>query len=81
MPYNPYLLAKFGCHINVEVCTTVKSVKYIYKYVYKGNDSANIRLEDPNQIVNVEAVSHDEVTNFVSGRYVASSEAAWRIFE
>ena len=25
--------------INVEVCTTVKSVKYIYKYVYKGYDS------------------------------------------
>lgn len=25
VPYNPYLLAKFNCHINVEVCTTVKS--------------------------------------------------------
>lgn len=35
VPYISYLFAKFNCHINVEVCTTVKSVKCIYKYVYK----------------------------------------------
>lgn len=29
VPYNPYLLIKFNCHMNVEVCTTVKSIKYI----------------------------------------------------
>ena len=32
VPYNPYLLAKYECHINVEICTTVKAVKYLYKY-------------------------------------------------
>ena len=31
VPYNAYLLAKYDCHINVEVCTTVKSVKYIFE--------------------------------------------------
>ena len=36
VPYNPYLLLKYDAHINVEVCTTIKSVKYLYKYVYKG---------------------------------------------
>nr|XP_027076087.1 uncharacterized protein LOC113699936 [Coffea arabica] len=35
VPYNPYLLALFDCHMNVEVCSTVKLVKYLYKYVYK----------------------------------------------
>ncbi|XP_008180455.1 uncharacterized protein LOC103308586 [Acyrthosiphon pisum] len=29
VPYNPYLLAKYDAHINVEVCSTVKSVHYI----------------------------------------------------
>ncbi|XP_019230428.1 PREDICTED: uncharacterized protein LOC109211349 isoform X1 [Nicotiana attenuata] len=38
VPYNPYLLCKFDCHINVEVCSDIKVVKYIYKYICKGHD-------------------------------------------
>jgi hypothetical protein len=40
VPYNPYLSLFFNCHINVEVCTSVAAVKYLYKYVYKGHDRA-----------------------------------------
>ena len=29
--YNPALLLKYDCHINVEVCASVEAVKYIYK--------------------------------------------------
>lgn len=29
VPYNPYLLLKYNAHINVEVCSTVKSVMYL----------------------------------------------------
>lgn len=36
VPYNKYLSTKFDCHLNVEICTTIKAVKYLYKYVYKG---------------------------------------------
>jgi hypothetical protein len=28
------------CHINVEVCSSITAVKYLYKYVYKGHDRA-----------------------------------------
>ena len=38
VPYNPYLLKKYNAHINVEACTSPKSVKYLYKYIYKGHD-------------------------------------------
>jgi hypothetical protein len=38
VPYNPWLLLKFGSHINVEICSSVKSIKYIFKYVFKGHD-------------------------------------------
>ena len=31
VPYSPYLLLKYGSHINVEVCVSVESVKYLYK--------------------------------------------------
>ena len=36
VPYNIYLVTKYDAHINVEICTTVTVVKYLYKYVYKG---------------------------------------------
>jgi len=42
VPYNSYLSLLFNCHINVEVCTSVATVKYIYKYVYKGHDRAQV---------------------------------------
>lgn len=38
VPYNPYLLAMFDCHVNVEVCSAIKAIKYLYKYMYKGHD-------------------------------------------
>ncbi len=42
VPYNPELLLKFDAHINVEVCASVKNIKYIYKYVHKGADMASV---------------------------------------
>ena len=40
--YSPALSLKFNCHINVEVVSSVKSVKYLYKYCFKGSDKANV---------------------------------------
>ena len=36
IPYNPYLLLKFGCHINIEYVFGQKACKYIFKYLLKG---------------------------------------------
>lgn len=36
IPHNPYLSAKYDCHINVECAATVRSIKYIFKYMHKG---------------------------------------------
>ncbi|XP_021739870.1 uncharacterized protein LOC110706280 [Chenopodium quinoa] len=74
VPYNPYLTALFYYHLNVEVCSTIKVVKYLYKYVYKGHDRVafNILAEDKN--------CNDEIAQFQSGRWVSPCEAAWRIF-
>jgi hypothetical protein len=33
VPHNPYLLARYRCHINIEVAGHVRSCKYIYKLV------------------------------------------------
>ena len=44
MLYNPYLSAKYNAHINVEICVSVKACKYIFKYIYKNNDRASLRI-------------------------------------
>ena len=36
-PYNPLLLYKYVCHLNVDVCVGRHGVKYLYKYVQKNN--------------------------------------------
>jgi hypothetical protein len=46
VPYNPGLSRKYNSHINVEVTTGVRAVKYIYKYIYKGEDRAMIMVGD-----------------------------------
>ncbi|XP_078447025.1 uncharacterized protein LOC144715897 [Wolffia australiana] len=38
IPYNKFLCKVFNCHINVESCSSIRSVKYMYKYVYNGHD-------------------------------------------
>ncbi|AQK41222.1 hypothetical protein ZEAMMB73_Zm00001d024457 [Zea mays] len=38
VPYNPTLLRMYDYHINVEVCSSIKAMKYIYKYIHKGHD-------------------------------------------
>ncbi|XP_027183905.1 uncharacterized protein LOC113782196 [Coffea eugenioides] len=70
IPYNPYLLALFDCHMNVEVCSTVKLVKYLYKYIFKGHDLISFSLLDQGSVGNI-----DEITRFQQGRWVSPPEA------
>lgn len=75
VPYNPTLLKLFNAHINVEVASSVKSVKYLYKYIYKDHDTAGITIGETNESI----IEHDEIRSFIEARYVGPVEAAWRI--
>ncbi|XP_057778295.1 uncharacterized protein LOC130998777 [Salvia miltiorrhiza] len=75
VPYNAYLLAKFDCHINVQVCTDVRSVKYLYKYVCKGNDQIAYNIVD---VESTEPI--DEISDFQKSRWLCAPEAMWRIY-
>ena len=70
VPYNPLLSRKYDAHINVEVVSSVKAVKYLYKYSYKGHDRAEL-----------EATAHDEIAEHLDCRYVGPPEACWRLFQ
>ena len=52
VPYCPGLSRIFNCHINVEVVFSVRSVKYLYKYVYKGYDCRDVKSFDELKNVN-----------------------------
>lgn len=71
VPYNPYLLQKYRCHMNVEICATVEAVKYINKYVYKGSDRTTA----------VVSGTDDEINRYITSRYIGPQEAVWRLFE
>ena len=73
VPYNPWLLLRYDCHINVEVCSSIKSIKYLYKYVYKGPDRVSMEVH--------RGVNVDEVQQYVDARWVCAPEALWRIFK
>ena len=42
--HNPALLLKYQCHMNVEVVHTVLCIKYIFKYICKGQDRINVKV-------------------------------------
>ena len=44
VPYNPYLSARFDCHINVESLVSFSTLKYVHKYIHKGSDHATLEV-------------------------------------
>ncbi|XP_046393620.1 uncharacterized protein LOC124161349 [Ischnura elegans] len=73
VPYNPAVLLLMECHCNLEVATSQRVVKYLFKYINKGPDRARVAI--------VEDQSMDEVENYANLRYISACEALWRILE
>ncbi|XP_019191668.1 PREDICTED: uncharacterized protein LOC109186192 [Ipomoea nil] len=79
VPHNRYLLMKYKAHINVKWCNQSISIKYLFKYVNKGNDRVTAEFynsgveESTGKIV-------DEIKMYYDCRYISPPEAAWRIF-
>jgi hypothetical protein len=94
VPYSPILCRTFDCHINIEFCNSIKSIKYILKYINKGSDQAVFEVRRTNAAATAppsawEATADpppappartvNEIDDFQLGRYIGSSEAVWRI--
>jgi hypothetical protein len=89
--YNLHLATKYHAHINVEICSSISVVKYMYKYVYKGSDCATSiverRADMPSQdnnahvvVANGEWQNRDEIKEYLETRYVSASDASWHFF-
>ena len=70
VPHSKELLVQFDCHINLEVCGSIKAVKYIHKYIYKNPDHVTIQTE-----------GHDEIHAYLYARYIFSTQACHNIFQ
>jgi hypothetical protein len=64
VPYNPYLSLRYKAHINVKICTIVKIIQYVHKYVYKGGDQTTLRIDE-----------NDEIARHLHGRYIDPTQA------
>lgn len=47
VPYSPYLLRRYQCHINVESVGSINSPKYLFGYMTKGIDHILFCINTP----------------------------------
>lgn len=76
VPYNPALLKRYQCHLNVEICTTDSVIKYLFDYLFKGVDKIATKVIDNNGEEFV-----DEIKDFVDNYYFCAYESAWNLLE
>jgi len=81
VPHNLYLCTKYDAHINVEICTSVTAVKYLFKYVYKGSDRANMAVDQEGNQDDNNRQAPDEPKEYVDARYLSPCECLWRLFK
>ncbi|GFQ77409.1 ATP-dependent DNA helicase [Trichonephila clavata] len=72
-PVLPSALKNICAHINVEYCNSIKSIKYVSKYINKGSDMAVF------DVTSSDGIARNEVKQYEMGRYISSNEAVWRI--
>jgi hypothetical protein len=61
--------------MNVEACSSIKAVKYLFKYIYKGHDRASFSVDpvvDNNGVI-------DEIKKYNDARFVSPPESIYRL--
>lgn len=71
VPHSVFCILLMLCHINLECAICFGSMKYLNKYIDKGGDCETLSFHN----------HHDEIKQYIDGRYFSASEAAWRIFQ
>ena len=65
LKFGSYVLRKYQCHCNIEICAHFRCFKYVYKYTFKAPDRT--------------AICVDEIDAHLSGRLLSVSEAVHRL--
>ena len=81
VPYNPKLLKKYNCHINVEHVHSIDSISYLYQYMYKGPDKAEIEITEIDSNNNAKKIFNlNEMKLYRDMRFVGPTDAYYRIY-
>ena len=81
VPYNATLLKTFDAHINVTVVSTNSAVKYLYKYLLKGNSKVWTNLEDSDETKISDGTKKpvDQIKQFTENRAICPADATYQI--
>jgi len=71
VPHNLHLCHRYNAHVNLQAAQSIKSPKYIFKYITKGHDKANATIVNEN----------DEVERQLQCRYISPTQAVWAIMQ
>jgi hypothetical protein len=77
IPFIPSLHMLYNCHINVEICSSIKVVKYLYKCIYKGPNGASYSVD---KFDNGDKVVIDEIKRFRDASCVTPPEAVYWLY-
>jgi hypothetical protein len=80
VPYNPILLMRYNCHINVEVCNNIKCAKYLYKYVFKGHNRVSASINQVHANMDGKPLVINEIKQYRVGRCIIVIEAIYRLY-
>ncbi|ONM32547.1 hypothetical protein ZEAMMB73_Zm00001d041145 [Zea mays] len=59
-----------------KACGSIKAIKYLFKYIYKGHDHASVVMRDASKADD----DVDEIKQYRDARWVTPPEALWRIY-
>ncbi|AQL05029.1 hypothetical protein ZEAMMB73_Zm00001d046797, partial [Zea mays] len=59
-----------------KACGSIKAIKYLFKYIYKGHDRVSVVMRDASKTDD----DVDEIKQYRDARWVTPPEALWRIY-
>ena len=82
--YNVYFLLRFNVHINVEICTSIKFIVYLYKYVFKNSNFVNVEIITTKEVnrfvhVNNSILIVDECITYHENKWINFCKTTWKI--
>jgi len=95
VPYNPELLLRFEGHINFEIVTSLGVMKYLFKYIHKGDDMITMGIQaEQKERKAPDVVAEEkeqkapdgdepsvvnEIEMYRNARYISPCEGVWQI--